>query len=102
MDRSPVGTGALGLNTSLQCMDRYTVGIVVLGLNTPLHWKQRCTGSGKSKEAVIKSSFLCECDRQVQISLHCKHRCLRVGASLHCMDRYTVGIVVLGLSTSQH
>ena len=78
-------------------MHRYTVWGVVLGLSTSLHWRQRCTGSGKPKEAVIKSSFPSECDRELYDSLHCRHRCIRVEASLHCMDRHTVGTVVLGL-----
>ena len=62
-----------------------------------MHCKQRRTGSGTSKEAVIKSSFTCECDRELYDSFQCRDRCIRVEASLHCMDRHTVWGVVLGL-----
>ena len=77
-------------------MDRHTVRGVVLGLSTSLHCIQRCTGSGKSKEAVIKSSFNCECDKELYDSLHWRHRCIRVEAPLLCMNRHTVKGVVLG------
>ena len=97
MDRYTVGTVVLGLSTSLHCMGRYTVSIVVLGLSTSLHCIQRCTGSGKSKEAVIKSRLNCKCDRELYDSLHCRQRRIRVEASFHCMDRDTVKGVVLGL-----
>ena len=50
-----------------------------------------------SKEAVIKSSFPCECDSQLCDSLRGDHRCIRVETPLRCMDRHTVRVVVLGL-----
>ena len=77
-------------------MDRYTVSTVVLGLSTPLQWRQRCTGFGRSKEVVIKSTFKCEGDRELYDSLHCRRRCIRFKASWHCMG-LTVG-AIFGMS----